>query len=306
MNFKIEQNLAHLVRVLVMPLPVFVQTRVARLFFDCNSPTTLGFNATVSFGHGLRFTLYTKDQIGWRIFFTGCYERESNFVLSHLCRPSMTVIEAGANNGSETLLIADWVREGGGRVFAFEPVPHVRRQLEHNISLNELGSIISVQSEALAEDEGAAVFHLLPRHDPNQGMSSRFVYPESREQLAVTKITLDHWMEQHQVEELDLLKMDIQGGELGLLEGGEQTIDRFRPMIYLEATRIEQAQAGRSMEELGAYFFKRGYRLWAFRPNRLQPIPMHTCRELKEGNWLAVDQRRLNVLTPGFRRKLGC
>ena len=254
----------------------------------------------VSYLGNLKFSLNTKDEIGWRVFFAGEYERETNHVLRCFCRTGDSILEAGANNGSETVLLASLVGPSG-RVYAFEPIPHVRAQLETNVTLNAFQSIVTIEARALAESAGEVDFFVMPTAAPNQGMSSRYFFSESRGKVPVIQIKLDDWMRERGLTVLHFIKMDIQGGELGLLAGAKCTIKRLRPAVYLEATISEQRAAGHSMEELLDFFLARTYRVWAFRANRFDAIPLVSGASLVEGNWLAVPEERLAHLPSAAR-----
>jgi len=304
MTLRTERLMAYALRALLKPWASMVQTRVANLVYCFDSPRVRGFEATVPYFGNLRFALNTKDAIGWRIFFTGQYERETNYVLRCFCQPGNTIVEAGANNGSETILAAIHVRPTG-RVYAFEPVPRVRAQLDFNVQLNRLQATVQIEALALAEKAGDTTFFLMPKEAPNQGMSSRFAFMEALERLPVTQAKLDDWMQQKQVAGLHFIKMDIQGGELGLLEGGKETMNRCRPIVYTEAMNGEQRSAGRSLEELREYFLSRGYNLWVFKANRLKPTPIIPGGVLIEGNWLAVPTEKLRQLPAAAAACLG-
>jgi FkbM family methyltransferase len=187
---EVETSWAFLLRALLRPWPSRVQLNVARRLYGLDSVRVRGFDAVVPYLGRSRFALNTKDLIGWRIFFTGQYERETNHVLRCFCQPGDIVVEAGANNGSETVLLANLVGPTG-EVYAFEPVPHVRAQLEANIRLNALEAIVQVESLALAESAGEADFFVMPVAASNQGMSSRFFFPGSQGKVPVVQVRLD-------------------------------------------------------------------------------------------------------------------
>lgn len=301
----IEKAYAFLLRAVLQTAPPWARLRIARGLYYFDHPLVRGFEATVPYCRRLRFKLHTKEVIGWRIFFCGEYERATNAVVRAICRPGDVVIEAGANNGSETLLVALLVGERG-RVHAFEPVPHVHNQLAENVRLNRLENVVSLEQIALGEQEKDVSFYLTPRSVPNQGMSSQFAFPGSSETLKVRQRTLDGWAADRGLQRLDFLKMDIQGGELGLLEGGCTTIARHLPVIVTEAAAIEQGQAGRSLTELWVHLADAGYEIWFFGPSGLTRVRMAllSSETVTEGMWLALPRENRNRLAQ-IRAQLG-
>jgi FkbM family methyltransferase len=69
--------------------------------------------------------------------------------------------------------------------------------------------------------------------EPDCGHSS--VQPEGKGRK-VEMVSLDHWMESPDApSRIDVIKLDIEGGELAALEGARKLIGRFRPFIVCEA-----------------------------------------------------------------------
>lgn len=298
-----EKLFAFGLRAVLWPCPRGACLRIARRLYNFDHPAVRGFETTVLYLKYLRFKLNTKDAIGWMVFYSGSYEPKTNAAIRAACRPGDVVIDAGANNGTETLLTALLVGTQG-RVYAFEPVPHVLRQLTENVQLNKLGNVVSLEGIALGTEDGEISFHLMPYSAPNQGMSSQFAFSASRETIRVRQRTLDGWAADRRLDRLDFLKMDIQGGELGLLEGGRATIARHLPVIFAEAEAGEQEQAGRSLAALWRHLVDAGYDVWSYGHRRHSPRPFRAPEDLKEGNWIAMPQKKRGLLAP-IRAQLG-
>jgi FkbM family methyltransferase len=278
---------ASFMRTVTRCLPRRLRHRAARCLYDYESGSVRGVDVVVDYADdlGLKFLLNTKDLIGWNIFVHGAYERETNRLLREHVKPDDVVVEVGANNGSETMLLGRLVGPAG-RVHAFEPVPHVRQQLAVNVMLNELERQVCLCALALGEKEGEVVLHLMPRSAPNQGMSSKVAFDEAREKLVVPQTTLDRWAAGAGLRRLDLLKMDIQGAELDLLRGGIETLRRFRPILFTEADTL----GAYNLSDLWEMFRSLGYRVFNVRPGWLEPLP--APQDLPRGNWIAFHERR--------------
>ncbi len=182
-----------------------------------------------------------KDQVvrqieaqGWR-----SYEAPLPVILSQLvsCRPSV-FLDIGANTGFYSLVAA---LAGATGIRAFEPVPFIADLLEANIghTLLDDRQRISVQREALSDQEGEASLHM-----PDQGHglieTSASLDPSFRRHhsdvFPVSVTTLDRHLErsplppQHQL----VLKIDVENCEDRVLRGGEASIARLRPLIVAE------------------------------------------------------------------------
>ena len=276
---------ACLIRDMISFLPTPLKRRVARTFYNYNSPKLRGTEIVVDYikDLNLRFTVNTKEFIGWNIFFIGAYESSTNKVLREYVNPGSVVVEAGANNGSETVLLGRLVEEQG-KVFAFEPVPSVLAPLRKNIDLNELGAAVAVQDVALGAEEREVVMHLMSAEVYNQGMSSTNPFPEASNQITVRQTTLDRWAEANDIQRLDLIKMDIQGGEYDLLCGGEATIRRFKPYIFCEADTL----GAHTLDELHGKLAELGYAVWRIDGKTAKLRSMG--QNFSAGNWWAIHR----------------
>lgn len=304
MILSIEKCFAWTLRGLLQPFPAGLRLRIARRLYYFDSYHVHGFEATVVYFDTMRFHLNTKEAIGWRIFFSGEYERTTNLTLEAICEPGDIVIDAGANNGSETLLAALFVGPEG-KVIAFEPVPHVHQRLLINVTSNTLNGRVVLEHVALGPDDCETVFYLTPKSAPNQGMSSQFLFPGASGALRVRMQRLDQWAAENALTRLDVIKMDIQGGELGLLEGGRVCIEKYRPIIFTEASIGESEQAGRSLSELWRHLAALDYEIWCCSQDSSTFSPLPTATNLVEGCWLALPRAHSKRIA-SIKAKLHC
>lgn len=153
----------------------------------------------------------------------GTYERAKQRMFADSVRPGAVVFDVGANVGFYTLIAA---RRSGvaGRVFAFEPLPRnvafLRRHLQHNRLSN-----VDVIEAAVSDTAGTATFEV--SESPSMG---RLV---ASGQLQVPTVTLDQMVLDSELPPPDVIKMDIEGGELRALEGARRILAGSRPLIFL-------------------------------------------------------------------------
>lgn len=227
--------------------------------------------------YNLKIHLFSKDLIDHKILFTGVYEKETNWVLEKHIQAGDVVLEAGANSGTETLLISRLVGNDG-TVHAFEPVPHVASKLQRNLELNAIENV-AVNRLALGESMKEITFFILPETHPNQGMGSKVVQNAAGTEINVQQVTLDSL----NLDRLDFLKMDVQGAERDILKGARETIRELRPKIFLEA-----GEGWSSIEELYGILHDFRYQVNRISP-RLELIPIDN-NALEPGNWLALPK----------------
>lgn len=273
-----------LVKNLIKKVPKRLRYRLNRFLYNYNSNKNIGVQLALNYHKNLKFFLNTKEFIGWNIFFQGSYETETNKILEEYIKPDYYVIEAGANNGSETIIIGNILRKGTGKIYAFEPAPLPYKYLTINIILNDLSGVIIPFDILLGEKESFEDFYLMTEFEANQGLSSKYSFNGYKKIITKRQTTLDEFIKQEKIERLDFLKMDIQGSEIDLIEGGFNTLNKYRPIIFTEASNSELSRRGSSIADLYDKFLSFNYEVFIISKNSL--IPISNLDQIKEGNWL--------------------
>lgn len=152
-----------------------------------------------------------------------------------LIRPGQWVVEAGANVGAHTVVLSRLVGPRG-RVVAFEPQRVVFQILCGNLALNECLNVDARQL-ALADQPGRLHLPPLDYHRENNFGGVELTDQPAGE--AVQAATLDSL----QLPACHFLKADVEGMELNVLRGGEQTLRQHRPLLYVENDRPSHSAA---------------------------------------------------------------
>lgn len=162
--------------------------------------------------------------------------------MKRLLTAGSVAYDLGANYGMHTLLMARLVGVNG-RVFAFEPVPETFAALTENVALNGFRNTILIQS-ALAERSGLLGFE--PTSSTATGHLS-----DATAKHAVQVTTLDEFVLQLGNRAPTFLKIDVEGAESRVLQGGMQVLRQFRPDLLIELHTPEQDRAvGRILQSL--------------------------------------------------------
>lgn len=138
-------------------------------------------------------------------------------------RPGDVVLDCGAHVGNTAVYFSQKTGERG-HVYAFEPMPDAFTQLKKNVG--HLANVSPVNS-AVLKAKGIAEFSMM-------GAASRLArearnYPV----VPVYTVSIDEFVSMQHIENVDFIKMDIEGGETAALQGAQDTITRCKPKMAI-------------------------------------------------------------------------
>jgi len=223
----------------------------------------------------------------------GVYDDElSRFLAGHV-RPGDVCLDVGANIGVVTLQLARQVGPAG-IVHAFEPLPTARDRLRQHVERNKFTGIASIHAVALTDRSGEATFHFASDEEENQGMGSLVstVNQVARFTQTVALSTLDEFA--RELQRIDLIKVDVQGSEVALLEGGRQTLQRLAPDLLLEVSHEDLRQGGTSSRALCLLLAELGYEIFLLRGGRVgrRIDPALVSEDFDASNVFCTKKRR--------------
>ncbi len=162
------------------------------------------------------------------------------------------VVDVGACLGDMTATFSEMVGLAG-RVYAFEPNPPVLDCLLFNMSKYKN---VSIYGNALGSSQTKASF-IIDHH--NIGASRLVVDGDGPIYLT----TMDSIFDEH-LDQLDFMKIDAEGCEPYILDGAQETLKRFRPVMLIEVDqralgfqRFTPTDVHVRLEMLGDYKFQR-------------------------------------------------
>jgi FkbM family methyltransferase len=212
-------------------------------------------------GRQIAFWCDLRNSLAREVYFLGTYEPQETLLLGSLLHPGVSFVDVGAHWGYFSLLAA--VRVGPeGRVLAIEADPRVFDTLRRTLDLNA-GSSVEAVHIAVGDRGGTLVLHGFDEQADNWGVSS-IANGQGGTSFSVPSQPLDALLESHQVSEVQLLKMDIEGAEILALRGAERLLKEKRiHRMLLEVHPQQLERLGSSASELLQLLRGHGYQLWA-------------------------------------------
>lgn len=209
----------------------------------------------------MRFWCDLRNTLAREVFFLGSYEAQETLLLPALLQEGDTCVDVGAHWGYFSLIAAARVG-ASGRVIAVEADPRVFATLRRTLSLNPGLDVEALQVAAAAE-RGTLVLNGYDERGDNWGISS-LATSQGGAAFEVRAEPLDDLLERSGVNEVGLLKMDIEGGEVLALRGCERLLQEQRIRSLLLELHPPQIEALHStVQEVVGGLRGKGYHLWA-------------------------------------------
>jgi FkbM family methyltransferase len=173
---------------------------------------------------------FINEDVGRIIWLTGIFEPDETRYFQREIRPTDICLDVGGNVGYMAMLFAATATQG--QVHVFEPIEVNAALVRANASLNQFPHVI-VNNMAVGANSGTVEFSI-SQDTAYSSMRATGRSPEVRA-IEVPIITLDDYTTQHGINQIDILKVDVEGAEELVLRGAERLLSnpQRRPRIVL-------------------------------------------------------------------------
>ena len=262
------------------------------------------FEGAIQYNDDMLISIDTTNWVGWNIFCFGFYSVNLINLLKSIVKVGDVVVDVGANIGDITLILANRVGQTG-KVYAFEPFPLALEKLQENCRLNNLKNVKALDF-ALSNLSGGSTLYC-PRPYTGQlrgvgktgltGMSTLAKPDEDYMrgveflEFGVTQTTLDEFANIENLQRVDLIKIDAEGFDYKVIDGGRACISEFQPYIIFEYDPVWKTRTG---YELGqAFQLLNGYHFYGIVSDSRKLLNRITeADKFKGGDILAVPKNR--------------
>lgn len=163
----------------------------------------------------------------------GFYQRDLAALLQGRLSPDAVVADIGAHIGVVSVLLAGLCPKG--RIHAFEPAAENHAHLTANIAANGLDNV-TVQRAAVFDRDGEISLEFNAAYPGGSHVGDGGA--------TVPSVRLDTWADRVDLDRLDLVKLDVEGVELAVLDGAAGTLRRFRPIVVVECNPVALPRFG--------------------------------------------------------------
>lgn len=163
------------------------------------------------------------------------HEPLSTKLLTQLLKNGMICLDIGSNIGYYVCLESNAIGNNG-KVISIEPSPINFKYLKKNIELQNISNI-EIHNFACGNENGEIEFLVSDRSNWSRVATDKFVDVPPDTILQKIKIpmrTVDSFIEEKSLPKLDFIRMDVEGYEVNIVEGMQQTLKKFKPMLQME------------------------------------------------------------------------
>jgi FkbM family methyltransferase len=185
------------------------------------------------------------------------YDAQTKRIMNIVLEKHSTFVDVGCHKGevlSKAMKIAFT-----GKHFAYEPIPSIFKSLN-----SKYGESCSIKNMAIGNETGRTSFNHVTSNPAYSGIKKRS-YPKN-EQITEIEIPIDTLDNQLLDEErIDLIKIDVEGGEFDVFKGSVQLLRKFHPVVVFEHGLGAADFYNTQPEELFDFLEKNNYCLYTLR-----------------------------------------
>ncbi len=244
----------------------------------------------ISKTHQNRIKMFLDEQdirsVPFSILADGFYEPFQSDILIELGKASNHFLDIGANMGFYSIALS--AENATLTVESFEPQPNVFKILTSNIDLNEFPSRIVPHNTGLGTSKEEITMYV-PKFTGTGGASFMNLHDDEGEatQIKVPVNLLDDLIKV----EPDLIKIDVEGSELNVLQGGLRIIKLSKPTVVVELLRKWMKPFGHTPQMFLDVMLEQNYRCYAISIDHLNEI-RRIDEDTNETNFIFVHDRQ--------------
>jgi len=195
----------------------------------------------------------------------GVYENWKTKLFFSLVKEGLTCVDVGAHKGYFSLLFAKLMKDKG-KVLAFDPLPENCFWLSQSIHVNKY-KCIKVYQYALSDEEGTATLY----PGKMSSWSSLFLTggaSTADKPLIVKTRRLDNVLNDAGINDIGVIKIDVEGAELWVLKGAENILKKSKNVKIVMEVHVQNKEMNKQIFE----FLKGcGFKIYKVSKN-LEPI----------------------------------
>lgn len=147
-------------------------------------------------------------------------------------KPGMVFMDIGAYQGVYSVVAGKKLRQDG-MVIAFEPSPREYHRLRLHLCWNGMSHAHAEMLALGAVAARTAFFQVVSGDTTRNGLRAP-ASSDSVDTISVDAVSLDYYVASRRIERVDIIKLDVEGGEIDVFRGAATVLTKFRPILICE------------------------------------------------------------------------
>ncbi|MEM9914737.1 MAG: FkbM family methyltransferase [Planctomycetota bacterium] len=226
------------------------------------------------FTGGMKVAIPRYDRLARRIYLDGCSDYEQAAVLAACLKPGGVYFDVGAHVGQFALLGA-YLVGASGQSHAFEATPATFEFLKRNAQINTLPQL-TINHLAVFSEAGEVTIQVCDPADAAFNSISTPLRPDGSvvDTVQVPAVALAGYCVEHQIEKVDLIKIDVNGPELQVIRGAGSLLEGpDAPVLYVEFNDNTTAPLDYTTAQMRDEIEGLGYELFTFDTETARIVP---------------------------------
>lgn len=204
------------------------------------------------------------------------YEIEVKACMKQVLKEGSVFIDIGANIGYYSVL-AKQIVGSVGKVISVEPNPDTFNKLKLNCNKNSIDSPI----QCAIDTECGEIELFVPVSGDIWASVNKNVFQKGQQTYCfkVVSLSIDKLVEDKDLKQVDLIKIDIEGGELNALISAKKVLQQYRPVVIIEYSKKTWLPFGASPELLKVFLEDIKYQVFQFDKN------LYSFKSVDEKDW---------------------
>lgn len=186
---------------------------------------------------------------------TGYFENKETTFLKSKIKKDSVIFDIGANFGWYSVHFSKFVGLNG-QIHCFEPVQEAFSELEENVKINDCSNVV-LNNTAIGKENGKLTLYVSDK----LGTAFTSEHGEGKK-IETNLLKLDYYFADKNLTKIDLIKADVEGGELNVLYGAERILDEFHPALFIEVQEEHTMKYGYKPVDLFNFLIKKGYKIY--------------------------------------------
>jgi FkbM family methyltransferase len=234
---------------------------------------------------GKKCICYPESPFGGLMVYTKLPEYFEMAFLYNILDENGVFIDVGANMGEMSLLASAKIKKG--RVIAFEPSPVAVYRLHENIALNGLSNNVKVVPMVVSNKNGFETFSSGKYSEVDHIVANQ---KTGKRVVRLRSTRLDTFLKSEKINNVDCLKVDVEGAEMKILEGLGGLLDGRKIGIMILEINKNCVKYGFKPSDIFTYLLARDYIIYSFDTKK---------QIIKTRNYDGLEFKTFNILALG-------